>query len=263
MVRTLFFFAAVALAPAATAQIGTNYCTANPNSTGGISIISATGSTNVDDNDVTLACSNLPINAFGYFITSPLAGFVSSPGGSAGNLCLGGGIGRYAGNVLSSGLTGSVSLSINLDLIPSPTGNVVAMAGDTHNFQFWHRDSGSTGVTSNFSEGLEIVFDPPAGPTFSVDVWPLMLAPNGFGPSCVDCHGVGGFGGLEMIDVNSAYANLVNVQSTSFDCGGSTYVVPGDPAASLFYEKLLPNPGCGSQMPIVGTFNGDPDVIRD
>lgn len=31
-------------------------------------------------------------------------------------------------------------------------------AGETWHFQAWHRDSGSMGGTSNFTNGLEIVF---------------------------------------------------------------------------------------------------------
>lgn len=262
LATTLTALATVALAQVSTAQIGTTYCAANPNSTGGISLISATGSTSVGMNDVTLACSNLPQNAFGYFLTSQTQAVVLNPGGSSGNLCIGGNIGRYAGNVLSSGTTGSVSLAIDLLSVPAPMGSYSAMPGDTLNFQFWHRDAGTMGVTSNFSEGLEIAFDAPQGPTFSLDVWPLFEAPSvGMGPSCVDCH-ASGFGGLFMTDVTSAYANLVGVQSGS-GCTPRTYVIPGDVPQSLLYEKLLPSPSCGGQMPAFNVFAGDTNVIRD
>ena len=41
-------------------------------------------------------------------------------------------------------------------------------------------------------------------------------------------------------------------------------MVPGDPAASLLYDKLAnPTPSCGGQMPFGGTFAGDVNVVRD
>ena len=158
--RSFHFVLAVALTSGvAIAQIGTTYCAANVNSSGSISNIFATGSTVVTDCDLTLGCDNLPPSTFGYFITSRTQGFVTNPGGSAGNLCLGVGVGRYAGDVLSSGTTGAVSLVLDLNAIPSPAGSTMVAFGDTVNFQFWHRDAGTTGATSNFSEGLEVQFD--------------------------------------------------------------------------------------------------------
>ena len=252
----------LALAAPAAAQIGITYCTGNANSTGAPSVISATGQTDVTQNDVTLACSNLPQNAFGYFITSQTQAFIPNPGGSSGNLCISGNIGRYAGDILSSGATGAVSLAIDVTALPSPTGNYAALPGDTVNFQFWHRDAVAGSVTSNFSPGLEITFDS-AAPTFAQDIWPMLSQPNINAPECIICHG--SFGGLSLgQDPGSAYAALVNIASSSFNCAGSIYVVPGDPAASLLYDKLAnPTPSCGSQMPFGGTFAGDVNVVRD
>ena len=254
--------ALLALAAPAAAQIGASYCSANANSTGGPSVISATGSTDVALNDVTLSCSSLPLNAFGYFVTSQTQAFIPGPGGSSGNLCIGGSIGRYAGNIVSSGSTGSVSLTIDVTALPAPTGSYAALPGDTVNFQFWHRDASGGQVTSNFSPGLDLSFDS-AAPTFEQDIWPMLIQPNTNAPECIICHG--SFGGLNMgTDAASAYASLVNVPSTSFNCQGSIYVVPGDVQNSLFYDKLAnPTPSCGSQMPFGGSFNGDVNVIRD
>ena len=65
----------------------------------------ATWSVLVSDNDLTLTASSLPPEQFGYFLSSPVQGFIANPGGSDGNLCLGGGalLGRYAGMVQNSG----------------------------------------------------------------------------------------------------------------------------------------------------------------
>ncbi|QDV07365.1 hypothetical protein Poly30_28890 [Planctomycetes bacterium Poly30] len=248
-----------ALSSAASAQIGSTYCTANPNSSGSISAISAVGSTDVMLNDVTLQCGSLPTNAFGYFITSQTQAFVANPAGSAGNLCVGGQIGRYAGNILTSGTSGAVSLTINLNSMPAPTSTYSVMPGDTVNFQFWHRDSSPAGPTSNFSQGLEIPFDSVAsGPTFENDIYPMLTQPNINASSCVTCHG--GICGLDLSTAQIAFSSLVNVQSSC--CFPEIYVVPNDPSSSVFYTKLT-TPTCGSKMPLGGTFAGDPNVVRD
>ena len=139
--------------------IGANYCSANANSTGGLSAMSAFGLTSVAANDVTLSASDLPPNQFGIFIVSATQGFVPNAGGTSnGNLCLGGAIGRYVGpgEILSSGAAGEFSLAIDLGLIPQGGGTTATMAGDTWNFQAWHRDA--VGLGSNFTDGIEIVF---------------------------------------------------------------------------------------------------------
>ncbi|MGK0483533.1 MAG: hypothetical protein ACJAQ3_003516 [Planctomycetota bacterium] len=255
-----FVLAVAALTGVASAQIGSTYCMANPNSSGSISIISASGSTDVATNDVTLDCSSLPQNVFGYFLTSQTQSFVANPAGSAGNLCIGGQIGRYAGNILTSGTTGIVNLAIDLASMPAPTSSYAVMPGDTVNFQFWHRDSSPTGATSNFSQGLEVQFDNAStAPTFMADVYPMLTQPNIGADSCVSCHG--GICGLDLSTPQAAFANLINVQSTC--CFPDFYVVPGDALGSVFYKKLLTNPACGQQMPFGGTFAGDANVIQD
>jgi hypothetical protein len=136
--------------------IGTNYCAANANSTGQPAAMAASGSAVAAANDVTLAASRMPANAFGYFIVSQTAGFAANPGGSAGNLCLGGTIGRYDQSVQSSGATGAFGLAIDLTSIPMPTGTVSAAAGETWRFQAWFRDAQGGSATSNFTDGLAI-----------------------------------------------------------------------------------------------------------
>lgn len=140
--------------------IGTNYCTAVPNSTGATGDISATGSAIAASNNLTLVASSLPNNAFGFFLTSTTQGFVANPGGSTGNLCLGGSIGRYVGpgQVLNTGLTGGFSLALDLNQTPTPTGFVAISGGQTWNFTAWHRDAVGGSATSNFTDGLSINF---------------------------------------------------------------------------------------------------------
>jgi hypothetical protein len=141
--------------------LGQNYCSPAPaNSTGNPGQISASGSVVTAENDVVLFCSSLPSNQFGYFLTSMTPGFLPNPAGSQGNLCVLGDIGRYIGpgQVQNSGLLGLVSLDIDLDEMPRPTGPMAVQPGDTWYFQFWHRDGGSTGPVSNMTDALRIQF---------------------------------------------------------------------------------------------------------
>jgi hypothetical protein len=141
--------------------IGTNYCGPGVvNSTGASGTLSASGSVVVASNDLTLTASSLPNNAFGYFLTSVTQGFVPQPGGSLGALCLGGSIGRYVGpgQIQNTGGTGAISLLLDLTQTPTPTGPVAITAGQTWNFQAWHRDSVGGAAVSNFTDGLSVLF---------------------------------------------------------------------------------------------------------
>ena len=139
---------------------GTNFCSANANSTGSVGGLSAIGSTLVSTNDVTLQVSDLPLFVFGFFIASRTQGFVQNPGGSTGNLCLGGAIGRYVGpgQIQQTNGQGMFSLSIDLANVPQPLGFVAVQPGETWSFQAWHRDSAAGQATSNFTTGLEVTF---------------------------------------------------------------------------------------------------------
>jgi hypothetical protein len=141
--------------------IGTNYCSpAVVNSSGNMGVIRAQGSTQVIDNDLTLVADGLALNAFSYFITSRTQGFTANPGGSQGNICLGGSIGRSVGGVvINSGATGSVAAIADLTAMPQPTGPVAVLPGETWNFQCWFRDSVGGVATSNFTDATSVLFN--------------------------------------------------------------------------------------------------------
>ena len=141
-------------------SIGTNYCTAVVNTTGVAGELSGSGSNVVSDNNLSLTATNLPTNAFGFFIVSSTQGFIAMPGGSLGNLCVTGSIGRYvgAGQIQNSGLEGMFSIPTDLTMIPQPSGPVGTAPGDTWNFQAWYRDNSPAGANSNFTNGLEVLF---------------------------------------------------------------------------------------------------------
>jgi hypothetical protein len=122
--------------------------------------MSADGTSNVMNNDVRLVASDLPLSAFGFFLTSRARGLILNPGGSHGNLCLAGSIGRFVGpgQIQNSGALGEIALQLNLTTMPTPTGFVSVVAGDTWNFTAWYRDAIGGSATSNFADGLEIVF---------------------------------------------------------------------------------------------------------
>ena len=142
-------------------SIGSSYCSVNPNSTGALGELEAFGLSAVSNNNVTLTASQLPAGTFGFFITSLDQGFVMNPGGSLGNLCLAGAIGRYVGpgQIMNSGPGQTFSLQLDLTQVPQPTGPVAVSAGQTWNFQTWYRDTTPGGAAaSNFTNGLEVMF---------------------------------------------------------------------------------------------------------
>lgn len=141
---------------------GTNYCQATPNSTGVPSTTRSFGSNSVAANAFSLRTTSLPLNQFGFYVASRNQGLAPNPGGSAGILCLGGSISRLDEfpQILSSGQSGEVSLSLSLQGIPAPSGPVDVVAGETWNFQLWHRDVFNQFATSNFSDGLSVQFVP-------------------------------------------------------------------------------------------------------
>jgi hypothetical protein len=143
------------------ALVATRYCTpANSNSTGQAAVIGATGNNAVLANAVQLSVSQLPQNSFGFFLTSRTQGFIANAGGSQGNLCLSGSIGRFVGpgQIMNSGPMGSFSLPVDLNGVPTPTGPVAVTPGDTWNYQAWFRDAVGGVATSNFTDALGVTF---------------------------------------------------------------------------------------------------------
>ena len=141
--------------------IGVPYCgPAVANSTGVPGFLTAGGSRNASDNYVILDALDLPMNSWGFFLAGLTQGFVTNPGGSEGNLCLGGAIGRYVGpgQIKNSETEGSFRLILDLTQMPQPAGFVSVQSGDTWSFQTWHRDAVGGAATSNFTNGVEVQF---------------------------------------------------------------------------------------------------------
>ena len=140
--------------------VGSAYCVAQPNSTGGASSISGTGNSAAASNMLTLDVCGLPAGVMGYFVTSLETNLIVNAGGSSGDLCIASfTMGRYSMSTLTSDAGGNVSLSLDLTQVPSPVGPVAAVAGETRYWQFWHRDTNAMGATSNFSNALCVTFE--------------------------------------------------------------------------------------------------------
>ncbi|MFT5732548.1 MAG: hypothetical protein ACJA2W_002114 [Planctomycetota bacterium] len=140
-------------------SLGTNYCSpAVNNSTGQPGILTGMGSRFLALDEFSFTASQLPQNAFAYGLGSAVQGFVMGAGGSAGDLCVSGPVGRFIGQIQSSGTTGTVTTVVDLSAMPQPTGPTMVFSGQAWNFQVWHRDLSGGSVTSNFTDALSVTF---------------------------------------------------------------------------------------------------------
>ncbi|MEM8710730.1 MAG: hypothetical protein AAGG01_07235 [Planctomycetota bacterium] len=141
-------------------SFGGRVCEGTPNASGSRAIAVAQGSSLISANNVTLAAYDLPSQSFGYFLTSLGFSVVNNPAGSIGNLCIAGApIGRFSrpGEILNTGSGSEVSLAIDLNDIPTPTGAVTAMPAEVRYFQYWYRDTFLGVPASNFSSATLVI----------------------------------------------------------------------------------------------------------
>ncbi|MEM8713801.1 MAG: hypothetical protein AAGG01_22900, partial [Planctomycetota bacterium] len=101
---------------------------------------------------------NLPTFSFGYFLNSRTTGFTANPGGSQGNLCLGGSIGRFNTLAMNSGAGGTIEIDVDTNSVPGVPFAVAIQPGETWHFQLWFRDA-NPGVTSNFTDRVGVTFE--------------------------------------------------------------------------------------------------------
>jgi hypothetical protein len=127
-----------------------SYCTASPNSTGNAAKISATGSTSISDNNLTLMAVGCPANQFGIFFYGQ--GQTQNPLGD-GFLCISGGFARLP--VVQVDAFGQVFYPLDLNNLP-PSGPI--SSGESWDFQFWYRDKTGGPAGYNFSDAIEISF---------------------------------------------------------------------------------------------------------
>lgn len=135
-------------------NLGTTYCTGQPNSTGALGQLAIHGVGDADNGSCNLTASSLPPGEATLFVNAPVAGFLPGAGGSAGTLCLGASIGRHMSQIHVSGDGGQVIVPVDLESLPQPGGAHDVLPGETWHFQAWHRD----GATSNFTGGVSVTF---------------------------------------------------------------------------------------------------------
>ena len=128
-------------------------CEGVPNSLGIPTSLRAIGLERASFNDLELLLVN---NVAGFTIplVSSMSGSSANPGGSVGNLCLSGAIGRG----LAFNPNVSTSIRVFPQALPQPNGFVAAQAGQTWYFQVWHRDTQFGVAVSNFSSALAVTF---------------------------------------------------------------------------------------------------------
>ena len=125
------------------------YCVTAPNSAGPGATIGASGSFNVQANDLVLTVDGGPPNAFGLFFFGPNQ--IQSSFGD-GFRCVGGQTQRLTLDQFDMG--GSLARSFNY---ASPAGQTIT-PGQTANFQFWYRD-GMAGMSGfNLSDAFSATF---------------------------------------------------------------------------------------------------------
>lgn len=135
--------------------LGHSYCTTSQNSTGQPCLISASGSTSIALENLTLEAGPIAAHQGAIFYYGPIQ--VDVPIGN-GHRCVGGGttgLGRLP--IVSSGFGDHITYTLDYD--NPPTAATTILAGSTWNFQAWYRDPISNPVF-NFSDGLELSFHP-------------------------------------------------------------------------------------------------------
>ncbi|MEZ4388155.1 MAG: hypothetical protein R3D98_11365 [Candidatus Krumholzibacteriia bacterium] len=83
---------------------------------------------------------------------------------------------------------------------------------------------------------------PPATVSFATDIQPV------FDARCVDCHGLGGFAGLDLRP-GLSLPDLVGITATE---SALVRVAPGDPDNSWLYLKIAGQQNVGDRMPLGG-----------
>ncbi|MBL4770774.1 MAG: FG-GAP repeat protein [Planctomycetes bacterium] len=131
---------------------GSTYCTSFWNA-----LVSTwvTGSLVASENLLTVHGRGFFPGQFGLLLAGTNTGHVVSPGGSLGNLCLGGRLARIRPAVADS--AGEMYIPVDTQAIPlNPT--VAIQSGETWYFQVWYRDQ-TFGATSLFSPAIQVDFE--------------------------------------------------------------------------------------------------------
>ncbi len=136
--------------------LGEESCPGIVNSTGAAGDLWVTGSLAASSEAVELWAGDLPAGQVGLFMIGSAPGFVANPGGSQGNLCLGGLVGRFRGSLTGTGSAGEMHYVVDTTSLPLPPPATI-QPGQTWYFQGWYRDQNPT-PTSNFTSAVAVTF---------------------------------------------------------------------------------------------------------
>jgi hypothetical protein len=130
-----------------------------PNSTGAAAEIVALGDRSVAAPMLELRADFLPVGSLALLVVGPDAAHVPGAGGSTGNFCIGGAVGRYVDQIQFAGVDGVVEFQATASALPGPDGPRSASAGETWRFQTWYRDALPDGTsTSNLTDVVAVRF---------------------------------------------------------------------------------------------------------
>lgn len=122
----------------------------------------AQGSESPQDNRLSLTVTGVDENAFGYFITSLGDELIVRPGGAFNDVCIGdpiAGIGRHLNSLAQPFRDRTVQFDPDLTQLPTPTGGIQAMAGETRYWQYWSRYMDAFGgISTLFSNAVAVDF---------------------------------------------------------------------------------------------------------
>lgn len=135
--------------------IGTQYCEATFNSAEATGWLSMFGSQTAGTQKVAIA-QDLPVGQFALMINSQTPGLTIGVGGSNGNLCLGGSIGRMNSSISQVLHTGSAFFFVNPANLETADGFIAAQPGQTWHFQVWFRDTFAGQPTSNLTNAVRV-----------------------------------------------------------------------------------------------------------
>lgn len=130
---------------------GMSYCDPEVNSTGDQARIVLRGSDVLASQSLNLEAWALPTSSFGFFLASRTQDALPV---SQGTFCLGQPFGRFSNFAVNSGMSGSVSVPMPFNQLPSSVSFVV---GESWHFTYWFRDA-NPGVGANFTDGIELVW---------------------------------------------------------------------------------------------------------
>ncbi len=138
--------------------MGEVICAGVSNSTGSSAELEIVGSKVASEGYLLFRAKHLPLGRAGVFLGSQVSGFTPNPGGSSGNLCLGGAfmIFNKGGQYGIPNAAGEFELQVDTASIPFNPGAPI-LAGQSWTFQMWYRDH-NPGSTTNFSPAVEVTF---------------------------------------------------------------------------------------------------------